>query len=86
MTAVPPQPERTPRDAIHDARDDSLDPDTTPEVPARSRYKGTLAELEAEAHVPLDDQTEEQATPPARGSSSAWDEERRQLRLAGGPM
>lgn len=86
MTAVPPQPERTPRDAIHDARDDRLDPDTTPDVAAPSRYKGTLAELEAEAHVPLDDQTEEQATPPARASSAAWDEERRQLRLAGGPM
>jgi len=53
---------------------------------APNRYARTLVELEAEAHIPLEDQTEEQATPPARASSEAWDEERRQLRLAGGPM
>lgn len=64
-------------------------PAVTPQsepAPPRSRYARTLAQLEAEAHIPLEDQTEEQATPPARASSEAWDEERRQLRLAGGPM
>ncbi len=52
----------------------------------RSRFTTTMAELEAQAHVPLENQVEAQATSPARPSSAAWDEERRQLRLAGGPM
>lgn len=81
MPAVTPPSEPAP-----DAWDDHPDPDPTPGVSPRSRYARTLAELEAEARIPLEDQTEEQATPPSRESSEAWDEERRQLRLAGGPM
>ena len=83
MPAVTPQSEPAPVD-----RDGhrNPDPDPTPGASPHSRYARTLAELEAEAHIPLEAQTEEQATPPARASSEAWDEERRQLRLAGGPM
>lgn len=83
MPAVTPQSEPDPDDR---GGDQNPDPDPTRGASPRSRYARTLAELEAEAHIPLEDQTEEQATPPARASSEAWDEERRQLRLAGGPM
>jgi hypothetical protein len=88
MPAVTPQSEPAPREATADDRDGHPNPDPDPTAGAspRSRYARTLAELEAGAHIPLEDQTEEQATPPARASSEAWDEERRQLRLAGGPM
>ncbi len=43
----------------------------------------TLAELEAEVRVPYEDLVAEQATP-AADPESPWDEEHRQLRLAGG--
>lgn len=52
----------------------------------RNRYARPIADLEADAHVRREDQVEEQATPPAPASSAAYEEERRQLRLAGGPM
>ena len=52
--------------------------------PAPTPYRMTLAQLEAEVRVPYEDLVAEQPTPPIRDPSSAWDEERRQLRLAGG--
>ena len=47
-------------------------------------YETTMAELESTAHVPADQQTEEQPGADSPSSEWAWDEERRQARLAGG--
>ena len=44
----------------------------------------TLAQLERAAHVPVEQQTEEQPEDGLPLSDWAWDEERRQARLAGG--
>jgi hypothetical protein len=50
----------------------------------KSPFKKPLAELENAAHVPVSDQTEEQPDTDTPSSAWAWDEERRQARLAGG--
>ena len=47
-------------------------------------YRMTLAELEEQVHVQYEDLVTEQPTPPARDSSAEWDDDHRQLRLAGG--
>jgi hypothetical protein len=47
-------------------------------------YRMTLAQLEAEVRVPYEELMVEQPTPPAREASAEWDDEHRQLRLAGG--
>jgi hypothetical protein len=49
-----------------------------------SRYKITLDALERGIHVPVAEQTEEQPETESHPSAWAWDEERRQARLAGG--
>jgi hypothetical protein len=49
-----------------------------------SRYKTTLDALESAVHVPVAEQTEEQPEREIHPSAWAWDEERRQARLAGG--
>ncbi len=48
------------------------------------RFDVTLAALERSVHVPRQDQTEDVPASEPPGSASAWDEERRQTRLAGG--
>jgi hypothetical protein len=48
------------------------------------RFDVTLDSLERSAHVPPQEQTEEVGEREQDGSSWAWDEERRQARLAGG--
>ena len=47
-------------------------------------YRMTLAELEEKVHVQYEDLVAEQPTPPARDASAEWDDDHRQLRLAGG--
>jgi hypothetical protein len=47
-------------------------------------YRMTLAELEQQVQVPYKDLVAEQPTPPARDSSAEWEDDHRQLRLAGG--
>jgi hypothetical protein len=49
-----------------------------------NRFKRTLEALERAAHVPTDAQVEEQPDTETNPSAWAWDEERRQARLAGG--
>lgn len=59
-----------------------VDPDDEEREP--NRYKVTLDQLERSVHVPLEDQIIEQPSNPVAAGGSDWDEERRQLRLAGG--
>jgi hypothetical protein len=49
-----------------------------------NRYKVTLDQLERSVHVPVEDQIIEQPANPIAAGGSDWDDERRQLRLAGG--
>lgn len=53
------------------------------EDPAR-RFDVTLEDLERSVHVPPQEQTEETPECEPHPSAWAWDEERRQARLAGG--
>jgi hypothetical protein len=48
------------------------------------RFDVTLEALERSAHVPPNEQTEETPEVASHPSGWAWDEERRQARLAGG--
>jgi hypothetical protein len=50
----------------------------------QGRFTVPLEVLERSAHVPRDQQTEEVPEREQDGSASAWDEDRRQARLAGG--
>lgn len=47
-------------------------------------YKVTLDQLERTVRVPVEDQVIEQPATPIAAGESDWDNERRQLRLAGG--
>jgi hypothetical protein len=49
-----------------------------------NRYKVTLDQLERSVHIPVEDQIIEQPANPIGAGGSEWDDERRQLRLAGG--
>jgi hypothetical protein len=49
-----------------------------PEEPP-SRYAGSLADLEASAHVPLEQQMTEQSEPPAEAPISAEELDRQRL-------
>jgi len=49
-----------------------------------NRYKVTLDQLERSVRVPVEDQVIEQPAAPIAAGDSDWDNERRQLRLAGG--
>lgn len=51
---------------------------------AADRYRTTLAELERAVRVPFDDQVLSQSTDLPPGPGPDWDEDRVQLRLAGG--
>jgi hypothetical protein len=48
------------------------------------RYAKTMDELERSAHVPVEDQTEEQPEADAPSAALTWDEARREARVAGG--
>ena len=50
----------------------------------RPRFQVTLDALERSAHVPRHEQIEETPEREPQSSAWAWDEERRQARLAGG--
>ena len=52
--------------------------------PSRDRFSATLSELEKSVHVAVEDQTEEQPEPALDPWTGRGDEERHQLRLAGG--
>jgi hypothetical protein len=58
--------------------------DTVDEQREPNRYKVTLDQLERSVHVPLEDQIIEQPANPIVAGGSEWDDERRQVRLAGG--
>jgi hypothetical protein len=49
-----------------------------------NRYRVTLDELERTVRVPVEDHVIEQPGDPITSGESDWDNERRQLRLAGG--
>lgn len=51
---------------------------------ARPRFKVTLDALERSARVPPQEQTQDVPEREQQASAWAWDEERRQARLAGG--
>ena len=55
-----------------------------PEKPGADRYRTTLADLERAVRVPFEAQVESQSTDLPPGPGSDWDEDRVQLRLAGG--
>ena len=55
-----------------------------PDAEKRSKYAVTLEELEREVRVPFEDQVTEQPGDPGADRETQWDEQRRQLRLAGG--
>jgi SAM-dependent methyltransferase len=48
------------------------------------RYRVTIDQLERSVHIPLEDQTIMQPADPTAAGGSDWDDEQRQLRLAGG--
>ena len=52
--------------------------------PTADRYRTTLAELERSVRVPFEAQVISQSTDPPPGPGPDWDEDRVQLRLAGG--
>ena len=58
--------------------------DTVDEEAQPDRYRVTIEQLEAAVHVPIEDQTIEHPANPVPEAGSDWDDERRQLRLAGG--
>ena len=58
--------------------------DTIDDQREPNRYKVTLDELERTVRVPVEDQVIEQPADPITAGESDWDNERRQLRLAGG--
>ena len=51
---------------------------------AQNRYKVTLDQLERTVRVPVEDHVIEQPAGPIAAGGSDWENERRQLRLAGG--
>ena len=58
--------------------------DTVDDQREPNRYKVTLDELERTVRVPVEDQVSELPAAPIAAGESDWDNERRQLRLAGG--
>lgn len=58
--------------------------DTVDDEREPNRYKITLEQLERSVHVPVEDQIIEQSSDSVAAGGSDWDDERRQLRLAGG--
>ena len=58
--------------------------DTVDDQGEPNPYKVTLDQLERSVRVPVEDQVIEQPADPIAAGDSAWDDERRQLRLAGG--
>lgn len=54
------------------------------ETPGAGRYRTTLADLERAVRVPFEAQVESQSTDLPPGPGPDWDEDRVQLRLAGG--
>jgi hypothetical protein len=58
--------------------------DTVDDQYEPNRYKATLDELERTVRVPVEYQVSEQPAAPSAAGESDWDNERRQLRLAGG--
>ena len=52
--------------------------------PGAERYHTTLADLERAVRVPFEAQVESQSTDLPPGPGPDWDEDRAQLRLAGG--
>lgn len=58
--------------------------DTVDDPDEPNRYKVTLDQLERSVHVPVEDHVIEQPAGSIAAGGSDWDEERRQLRLAGG--
>ncbi len=58
--------------------------DTVDDQREPNRYKVTLDQLERSVRVPVEDQVIEQPADPIAPGESDWDNERRQLRLAGG--
>jgi hypothetical protein len=58
--------------------------DTIDDQREPNRYKVTLDQLERSVRVPVEDQVIEQPADPIAAGESDWDNERRQLRLAGG--
>ena len=58
--------------------------DTIDDQREPNRYKVTLDQLERSVRVPVEDQGIEQPADPIAAGESDWDNERRQLRLAGG--
>ena len=55
-----------------------------PEKLGADRYRTTLADLERAVRVPFEAQVESQSTDLPPGPGPDWDEDRVQLRLAGG--
>ena len=55
-----------------------------PDEPGADRYRTTLADLERAVRVPFEAQMESHSTDLPPGPGSDWDEDRVQLRLAGG--
>ena len=55
-----------------------------PDEPGADRYRTTLADLERAVRVPFEAQVESQSTDLPPGPGPDWDEDRVQLRLAGG--
>lgn len=47
-------------------------------------YAGTLEDLEREVQAPLEQQVAEQPSTPAAPFGTDWEEQQRQLRMAGG--
>ena len=54
------------------------------ETPATNPYAVSLEALERQSHVPVEEQIEEVPDGSNSDSAWAWEEERRQARLAGG--
>ena len=58
--------------------------DTVDEQRGPNRYNVTLDQLERALRVPVEDHVSEQPADPIAAGESDWDNERRQLRFAGG--
>jgi hypothetical protein len=58
--------------------------DTVDDLGEPKRYKVTVDQLERSVRVPVEDPIIEQPAKPIAAGDSDWDDERRQLRLAGG--
>jgi hypothetical protein len=55
-----------------------------PDAEKPNKYAVTLEQLEHQVHVPFEDQVTEQPGDAGTDPETQWDEQRRQLRLAGG--